>query len=57
MTSVKSYSGLDPERCESKFTLPSDIVMMLDEVALTPDIEGLVPSPSYITNLMTSRRE
>ena len=57
MTSVKSYSGLDPERCESKFTLPSDIVMMLDEVALTPDIEGLVPSPSYITNLMTSRTE
>lgn len=57
MTSVKSYSGLDPERCESKFTLPSDIVMMLDEVALTPDIEGLAPSPSYITNLMTSRTE
>jgi len=58
-TSVKSYSGLDPERCESTaFALPSTLVEMLDEMENLHEMpEGMDASPEYIANLMTSRQK
>lgn len=55
--SVKSYSGLDPERCKSAFALPSDIVDMLGALKNLKEIpEGFESAPEYIPNLMTSRQ-
>lgn len=55
--SVKSYSGLDPERCESTFALPSNIAMVLDEAETVEAPEWVETSPEYVANLMQVRRK
>ena len=55
--SVKSYTGLDPERCKSGFGMPDSMVMVLEALKNLKEMpEGFYAPSEYVANLMTSRQ-
>lgn len=55
--SVKSYAGLDPERCESSFRLPDELCALLEELQTAPVPEWVETPNDHIEGLMSSRQQ